>query len=148
MEAQDQAARPTKAAQLKAAFEQHLEEAKQRLEQARQDLAAVSASDKESIRRKSAELRQRLHEQEQRTTELRDDAAGWLKDRKAHTDEQVSSWRQRRELEHLEQRADRAEEYAVNALVVAMLDAEEAEIAVLDALDARLDADLATGSPP
>lgn len=148
MEAQDQAAEPTKTAQLKAAFEQHLEEAKQRLEQARQDIAAVSASDKESIRQKSAEIRHRLYEQEQRTAELRDDAAGWLKDRKAQTEEQVSSWRQRRELKHLEKRADRAEEYAVNALVVAMLDADEAEIAVLDALDARLDADLATASQP
>lgn len=148
MAAEDQTSPPTNAAQLKAVFEHHLEEAKQRLEQAKQDLAAVHESDKESIRQKSAELRQRIREEEQRANELRDEAAGWLKDKKAHTEEQISSWRQRRELKHLERRADRAEEYAVNALVMAMLDADEAEIAVLDALDARLDADQASGSNP
>jgi DNA anti-recombination protein RmuC len=148
MAAEDQTTEPTNTAQLKAVFEHHLEEAKQRLEQAKQDLAGVRASDKESIRQKSAEIRQRVHDQEQRANELRDEAASWLKDKKAHSEEQISSWRQRRELKHLERRADRAEEYAVNALVVAMLDADEAEIAALDALDARLDADQAIGSIP
>jgi len=72
--------------------------------------------------------------------------SAWLSDKKQQSDDQIRTWRQKRELTHLERRADRAEEYTINTVVMAMMDADEAEVAVLDALDARVDADVAAGA--
>jgi hypothetical protein len=128
---------------LKEKLQRHLDEAKQRMDQARHDIATLQEEDKESIRKKADEVRQRLDAQQARAQELRDRVSSWLRDEKQQTDAQVASWRKKREIKHLERRADRAEEYAVSAVVTAMMDADEAEIAVLDALDARLDAEVA-----
>jgi hypothetical protein len=51
--------------------------------------------------------------------------------------------RQRHELKKLEARAERAREYALDMVTVAALDFEEAEQAVLDAVAARFDAEVA-----
>lgn len=148
MATQPETEEPTTASKLKAKFQQQFEEAKQRLDQAKRDIEELRAEDKESIREKSAEIHQRVKAQQDRVKELRDQVADWLKDKKQETDEQVMSWRQKRELKHLQRRADRAEDYAVNAVVTAMMDVDEVEIAVLDALDARLDADAAAATMP
>ena len=132
--------------QLKAKLQQHLEDARQRLEQAKQDIMELHEKDKESIQKKSAEIQARIRSQQARAQSMRDQVSAWMRDKKQQTDEQVMSWRQKRELKHLERRADRTEEYAVNAVAIAMMDADEAEAAVLDALDARIDSDLAAAA--
>jgi chromosome segregation ATPase len=131
---------------LKEKLQQHIEDAKQRMEQVKQDIANLREQDKESIRKKTAEIQQRIQAQQQRAEQLRDQITTWMRDKKQQTDEQVMTWRKKRELKHLERRADRAEEYAINVVVSAMMDADEAEVAVLDALDARLDADTAASA--
>ena len=134
--------------ELKQKLQKHLEDAKQRLEQVKQDVANLHEEDKEAIRKKSAEIQQRIKGQQDRAQQLRDQVSSWMRDKKQQTDDQIKSWRQKREIKHLQKRADRAEEYAINAVMMAMWDADEAEVAVLDALDARLDADAATGAVP
>jgi chromosome segregation ATPase len=134
--------------QLKAKLQEQLEKAKQRLDGAKKEIASLREADKESIRKMAADVHQRIDNQQAQAQKVRDEADSWIKDKKQHTDEVIASWRQKRQINHLERRAEKAEEYAVNAVVVAMLDADDAEIAVLDALDARLDADAAAASPP
>lgn len=141
-QAQTQESTGTK--KLKEKLQQHLEEAKQRMDRAKQEIARLREEDKENLRENRAEIQQRIQNQQDQAKQLRDQASEWLREKKQQTDEQVASWRQKREVKHLERRAGRAEEYAVNAVVIAMMDADEAEIAVLDALDARLDADTAS----
>jgi hypothetical protein len=131
----------TKNTQLKQKFQQHIDEAKQRLESAKQDIASLHEEDKEAIRKKSDELKKRMGEQQAKAQQLKKQVTTWLQDKKQQTDDQITSWRQKREVKHLERRADRAEEYALNTIFAAMMDADEAEMAVLDALDARLDAE-------
>ena len=144
MPTQDQSTQSRDAATLKEKFQQHMDKAKQRIEKAKQDIANLREQDKESIRQTRDALQRRIEAQQQRGEQIRDQVDAWLNEKKQHTDEQVASWRQKRELKHLEKRADRAAEYAVNVVAVAMMDADEAEAAVLDAIDARLDADTAT----
>jgi hemerythrin len=131
---------------LKEKLQQHIEDAKRRMEQVKQDIANLHEQDKESIRKKTAEIQQRIQAQRQQAEQLRDQITAWMRDKKQQTDEQVTTWRKKRELKHLQRRADRAEEYAINVVVSAMMDADEAEVAVLDALDARLDADTAAAA--
>ena len=146
--AKEEATKSSTASELKGKLQQQFEMARQRIEAAKQEIASIKEEDKESVRKKSAELQQRMAAQQDRARELRSQVAGWLEIKKQQTDEQVLSWRQKREVKHLEKPAERAAEYAVNLVSVAMMDADDAEAAVLDALDARLDADLAAAPSP
>lgn len=143
MTKQTQTPQSTTTSQLKQKLQQHLEIAKQRMEQVKQDIATVRAEDKESIRKMRTEIQARVEAQKEDAKQRRDQVSRWLQDKKEQGEAQVKSWREKREMKHLQKRADRAEEYAVNAVIVAMMDADDAEIAVLEAFDARLDADVA-----
>jgi hypothetical protein len=75
-------------------------------------------------------------------------AKKWKEEKVAHTREAIGSWRQKREVKKLQTRAERAEDYASDLVTVAVLDFEEAEQAVLDAIAARFDAEAATSASP
>ena len=139
------AEQPKSSAELKERLQQHLDNAKQRMAQVKQDIADLHERDKESIRKKSSEVKARIQAQQAQFQQLQEQVAEWMREKQDQTDDKVMSWRQKREIKRLEKRADRAEDYAVSAVVIAMMDADEAEAAVLDALDARLDADVANG---
>ncbi|HEY5927245.1 MAG TPA: hypothetical protein VIV11_36410 [Kofleriaceae bacterium] len=127
--------------QLKQKLQQHLEEAKQRFEDARNHLASMGAEDQEQLKNLSAEIQGRIDSQRQRAQDVRDQVSTWIREKKEQGEEAIRSWQQKRSIKKLEHRADRAEEYAINSLVVAMMDADEAEMAMLDAVQARIDAD-------
>ena len=128
---------------LKEKLKGRLEEARQRLEQAKTDIENLHAEDEAAVRAKAAEIRERIESQKARAQSVKSQVSGWLREKQEQGESAISSWRQKREIKRLEHRADKAEEYAVNAFVVAMMDADEAEMAVLEAFAARLDADAA-----
>jgi pterin-4a-carbinolamine dehydratase len=57
----------------------------------------------------------------------------------------IEDWKANREAEKLEQRADKAEDYAATMTFLAVAAMEEAEAANLAAIAARLDAEAAAG---
>jgi len=120
-----------------------LDQARERLETAKRDIDELRSQDEEHLRAKAGEIQQRIDSQRDRAVQVRDQVATWLSEKKEQGEEAVKSWRQKRQIRRLENRAERAEEYAVNALVVAMIDADDAEMAMLEAIQARLDADAA-----
>jgi hypothetical protein len=61
----------------------------------------------------------------------------------AETKEEVSRWKQQRNVQKLNSRADHAEAYAADAIDFAIAGIEQAEYAALEAVGARLDADAA-----
>lgn len=54
---------------------------------------------------------------------------------------EIEDWKAKREHKKLAARADRAEDYAAAAIVVALAAVEEAEVAILEAVAARMDAE-------
>ena len=54
---------------------------------------------------------------------------------------EIEEWKAKREHEKLVARADRAEDYAATAIIIALAAVEEAEIAILEAVAARIDAE-------
>jgi len=118
--------KPTSADNLKQKLAQHLDAARNKLEALKKDIVGMHEDDMDALRKRHDELEHRLDE------------------KVSHTEEAIGSWRKRRELEKLESRAERAEDYAVELVNVAALDFEEAEQAVLDAIAARFDADTAS----
>jgi hypothetical protein len=60
------------------------------------------------------------------------------------TETQVAEWKAKRQQDKLVKRADQAEDYAVACVAVAMASAAEADLAVLQATLARMDANQET----
>jgi hypothetical protein len=132
---------------LKAKLSQHIDTARAKLDALKADIATIHEEDVEALRTKRAELDKRLAEQKEKARKLQADIASWQKEKVAHTQEAVGAWRKRREVQKLESRAERAEEYAVDMVMVAAYDFEEAERALFDAVAARYDADLTASAP-
>jgi hypothetical protein len=134
---------PSSIMALKERLQQRVEEARQRLESVQQDIRELRVEDHGALDRKVSEIRERIDSQRTSSEGLREEASSWLQDKAEQAGEVIEKWRQKRAVRHLEARAERAEEYAITALVNAMIDADEAEMAILEAFQARLDANAA-----
>jgi len=129
--------------ELKQKLALQIESARNRLDELQNDLENLRAEDHEGLRQKGEDIRRRVADGKERARQLRVDISNWEKEKTAHTREAIATWRQRRELRKLQNRAERAADYAVRAVLIAAVDFEEAEQAVVDALIARFDAELA-----
>jgi uncharacterized coiled-coil DUF342 family protein len=132
---------------LKQKLSQHIDAAKAKLDALKKDLATMHAEDMDALRQRRDELNAKIDEQREKAQKLQADMQSWKKEKVAHTEDAVSSWRKKHEVKKLENRANRAEDYAIDLVTTAAYDFEEAEQAVLDALVARFDAEAAGASP-
>ena len=132
--------------ELKQKLQQHVEVARKKLDELKQDLASVRQEDQEALRQKREEIHKQVEAHKEQTRQLRANLESWEREKVSHTKEAIASWRQKREIKKLQSRADRAEDYAVNAIGMAAIDADEAEEAVLDAVVARIDAETVQAS--
>jgi len=130
---------------LKKQFQGQLDGARKKLDEMKSKVASAREQDREELGKQRDEIHRRVEEQGKRMQELRDHLKDWQKEASTHTKETVTSWRQKLEVDKLRRRADRAEDSAADALVIAMLDVDAAEEAVLEAISARID--LETASP-
>jgi TolA-binding protein len=136
----------TTSEELKQKLNQQIDAARGKLEALKKDVIAMHEDDLDLLREKQDEIRARLERQKEQARQLQAGITKWKQERIAHTREAITSWRQRREVEKLQERADRAEDFAVRMVNMAAIDFEEAEQAVLEAVAARFDAELATAS--
>ena len=120
---------------------QEIDAAKLRLDTLKREIADIHQEDKASLRQRQAEACARLDEQKARAQKLQEKITSWKNEKKQHTVEAVARWKQERNLDKLQRRAERAEDYAVDMVTVAAADFEEAESAVYDAIAARVEAE-------
>lgn len=132
---------------LKKKFQSQLEGARKKLDDMNDKVASAREQDREELGKQRDEIHQRVEEQGKRMQELRDNLKDWQKETSTHTKDKVTSWRQKLELDKLRGRAEGAEDSAATALVIAMLDVDAAEEAVLEAISARIDFETASPSP-
>ncbi len=138
----------TTADDLKQKLAKQLDAARGKIDALKMDIVSLRNEDIEALREKRDEINKRLDEHKDAARKLQADIASWKEEKVAHTQEAIGSWRQRREIQKLQKRADRAEEYALDIVSVAAFDFEEAEQAVLEAMAARFDADMASSAAP
>jgi hypothetical protein len=113
------------------AVENHMDQIKQRL----------STSGKESraaIEAKTGEVRARLDAQRQKVEQARVDIKNRMEEKKVETIAKVDEWKANREQHKLENRADRGEGYAGSCIIIAADYVAEAELATLEAIEARM----------
>ncbi|MES1205651.1 MAG: hypothetical protein ABUS79_06905 [Pseudomonadota bacterium] len=92
---------------------QEIEAAKGKLDALKRDIADIHEEDKETLRERQAEVRARVEEQKGSAQELRTKITNWKNEKKQHTAQAIATWKQKREVDKLESRAERAEDYAI-----------------------------------
>jgi seryl-tRNA synthetase len=104
---------------------------------------AVDASEKAKLEAKAqlAALENKAKERKARTAAVEAKVKTWIEERKAMTHDTIAQWKQQRDVQRLEFRADLSERYAVTAMEIAAAAVDEAERAAVEAIVARMDAD-------
>jgi SMC interacting uncharacterized protein involved in chromosome segregation len=133
----------TTSEELKQKLNQQIDAARGKLDALKKEIVSMHEGDMETLREKQDELHARLERQKDQTRQIQGAVAKWREEKIAHTKDAIASWRQRRELAKLQDRAEQAEDFAVRMVNLAAIDFEEAEQAVLDAVAARFDAETA-----
>lgn len=136
----------TAADELKQKLAQQIDAARNRLEALKKDVVSLHEDDMEMLRKKRDEVRARIESRMDRWHQAHDDIARWKAEKISHTHDAITSWLQRRELDKLANRAERAEDYALRMVSLAAMDFEEAEQAILEAIAARYEAEMASSS--
>jgi hypothetical protein len=131
------------AADLKQKISEQIDAARAKLEALKQDLSSVHEEDMAAHQEHQKDIRARIDQQKDRARQRQSDIARWKSEKVAHTREAIASWKERREVDKLEARAERAKEYALDMVSAVVYDFEEAEQAVYDAVAARLEAESA-----
>jgi len=131
----------TTSEELKQKLNQQIDAARGKLDALKKEIVSMHEGDMETLREKQDELNVRLERQKDQARQLQSAVAKWREEKIAHTKDAIASWRQRRELAKLQDRAEHAEDFALRMVNLAAIDFEEAEQAVLDAVAARFDAE-------
>ena len=95
----------------------------------------------EELHGQIARLQEKIDSQKKAANKARAEMENWFEQKKAEGKATVEQWKEKHEAKKLARRADRAEEYAAAAVLVALACVDEAEQAVLEAVAARLDAE-------
>ncbi|HTB56988.1 MAG TPA: hypothetical protein VLC06_03900 [Polyangia bacterium] len=130
-------------ADLKQKISEQIDAARAKLEALKRDLSSVHEEDMAALQEHQNDIRARIDQQEERARQRQSDIARWKSEKVAHTKEAIASWKERREIDKLEARAERAKDYALDMVSAVVYDFEEAEQAVYDAVAARLEAESA-----
>ena len=118
-----------------------------RLGQVKSSLSAVREDTEATLRSKIEQVKASWDAGQQEVEAARDKLKARIEERGAETQAQIEEWRSKREKEKLQRRAESAENYAAAAMVVSMATVQEAEISMLEAVEARRLADEAAGEP-
>lgn len=96
---------------------------------------------REVIRAKLLKAKADLEEQARKAEEERRRVRAYHEERFSEKQQEVDSWRRAREVRKLEERAEHREACAAACVAFALAVIDEAHVAILEALEARLDAE-------
>lgn len=88
-------------------------------------------------------VKNRIAQDQAKVTAAQAKMKDWVQARHAETQAKIAEWKSKRETSKLQNRADRAEQYAAAAIVIAAAAVDEAEQASVEAWLARQDAESA-----
>jgi monoamine oxidase len=112
-----------------------------RLKAAKTHLEAVHKETEAAIQTKLKAAKETLEAKQQEAAAAKARMEEYVEAKKAETQGAIAEWKANRDRKKLEKRAERAQKYAEACIAVALCSAEEAEVAILEAVAARRDAD-------
>jgi chromosome segregation ATPase len=118
-----------------------LTEADNRLQGLKGQIEKANEETRDAIETKLQQAKSDLEAQKRKAEDRQHEVKSYLEEKRAEAKHDIDDWKKKRELKKLEKRAERRESYAADTLLFAMAAIDEANVAVLEALEARLDAD-------
>ena len=113
------------------AVDEHLGQIKHRLD-------TSSKESRAAIEAKVGEVKAKLDAQQQKVDKAKADAKNRIEEKKAETASKIEEWKTNREQHKLEKRANHSEDYAAACIMIAADSVLEADLATLEAIEARL----------
>ena len=104
-------------------------------------LETLQKENEATIQTKLSAAKQAVEVKKQEAAAAKTKVEEFVEEKKAETKEVVAEWKANHDNKKLEKRADRAEKYADACVALALYYSEEAEVAILEAIAARQDAD-------
>jgi hypothetical protein len=95
----------------------------------------------QDVRNHLDKVQKRIAQDKGKVSAAQTEMKNWAEARKVETQDKIAEWKSKRETSKLQNRADRAEQYAAAAITVAAAAVDEAEQASVEAWLARQDAD-------
>ena len=117
-----------------------------RLQHLKGQLETANQETREAIQSKLDKAKADLDERKRTAEDRRQQVKSYLEEKLAEAQHDIDDWKKRREIKKLERRAERSEKYAADTVLFAMAAIDEANVAILEALDARLDVEEAEGA--
>ena len=105
----------------------------------------MKAAGQDKIQSSLEEAQAKMEAGRQHVSEAQAKMKAAVQEKQAETQAKIDGWKSQRQVQKLEKRADRAEDYAEWAVLAAVGAIEHADLAVLEAVDARIDAESAAG---
>jgi hypothetical protein len=112
-----------------------------RLKAAKTHLEGVHKETEAAIQTKLKAAKETLEAKQQEAAAAKARMEEYVAAKKAETQDAIAEWKANRDSKKLEKRAERAQNYAEACIAVALCSAEEAQVAILEAVAARRDAD-------
>jgi tellurite resistance protein len=116
----------------------HLNAIEVRLDRAKASIRSAPDDTREAVEAKKRKIEADFEADKGKVEDAKAKATNWVEGKKAETDSKIEEWKINREIHKLENRADNAEDYAAAAIYIAASAVEEAELSILDAVEARL----------
>lgn len=116
----------------------HLNAVEARLSEVKASVQSSATETQEAVEAKKKEIEASFKAEEQKVEDAKAKAKNWFEAKAAETEAEIENWKTQREIHKLEKRAGNAEDYAATAIIIAAAAVDEAEIAILDAVSARL----------
>ena len=109
-----------------------------RLNQIKQQIDTANQETRSAIEAKFAKTKAKVEAEKKQVHDAMAKVKSRIEEKKAETHDKIEEWKANREQHKLDKRADRAEDYAAACIIVAADSVAEADLATLEAIDARL----------
>jgi chromosome segregation ATPase len=120
--------------------------ADKRLQDLKGQVENANQETREAVQAKLDQAKANLDQQKSKAEDRQQRIKSYLDEKVTETQHDINDWKTKREIKKLERRAERREGYAADTVIIAMAAIDEANLAVLEALDARFDAEDAQGA--
>jgi len=115
----------------------------EKLKSAQSSLENVGKETESAVHTKMEAAKKSLEAKKDEAVASKDRFEKFLEEKKSETTSAVNDWKVKHDIKKLEKRAEKAEKHAESAISLALYYAEEAEVAIWEAVAARLDVDAA-----
>jgi len=119
----------------------HLNGLENQVDTLKSNLQKLPKQGEQVLQKNLNEARSRIEGQKKKVEQAQASLKARAEQKIGQAKEAINEWKAKRDVSKLNSRADRAEQYAADAVCIAVAALDEAEVAIFDAVIARMDAD-------